>query len=83
MNERFQLSAHAFDMMQEREIPEDWILTVLNEPESVEAGDEGNIHYFGSISEFSGRVLHIVVNPDLNPQRIVTLFFDRRRRRSQ
>jgi len=30
------------------------------------------------IKEASGRVLHIVVNSDVHPNRIVTVFFDRR-----
>ena len=81
MRERFVLSIHALDVMEEREIPEEWVWSALNEAESIEADDEGNVHYFQSIPEFDGRVLHIVVNPDTNPQKIVTLFFDRRRRR--
>ena len=36
------------------------------------------MHYTKVIKEASGRVLHIVVNSDVHPTRIVTVFFDRR-----
>ena len=83
MNDRFVPSIHALDVMEEREILGQWLQLTLHEPDSVEADEEGNIHYFRAIPEFEGRVLHVVVNPDTNPQKIVTLFFDRRRRRRQ
>jgi hypothetical protein len=41
-------------------------------------GDDGNIHYIKAIKERNNRILHIVVNPNFQPNRIVTLFFDRR-----
>jgi predicted esterase YcpF (UPF0227 family) len=31
-----------------------------------------------AIAEKENRVLHVVVNPAVSPQRIVTVFFDRR-----
>ncbi len=36
------------------------------------------MHYTKAIREKDRRVLHIVVNVNVQPNRIVTLFFDRR-----
>jgi hypothetical protein len=41
-------------------------------------GKDGNMHYTKPIRERDGRVLRVVINPYVDPQRIVTLFFDRR-----
>jgi hypothetical protein len=38
----------------------------------------GNIHHIKAIPEHGGRFLRVVVNPHVQPGRIVTLFFDRR-----
>lgn len=47
-------------------------------PEKVEICEDGNTHYFRRIEEFENRFLHVVVNEEINPKRVVTLFFDRR-----
>ncbi len=41
-------------------------------------GSDGNMHYSGAIEERGGKILHVVVNSAIQPNRIVTLFFDRR-----
>jgi hypothetical protein len=38
------------------------------------------MHYIKTIGERDGQSLHVVVNTDIHPNRIVTLFFDRRPR---
>jgi hypothetical protein len=70
------LSKHAVDMMKERNIIKVWIDLTLNEPDWVEDRTDGNKHYFKEIIDYGSRYLHIVVNCGLNPNRIVTLFFD-------
>ena len=55
----------------------------LISPERKEMDEEGNTHYFGAIPEYSGRILHVIVNPATEAPKIVTLFFDRRARRSR
>ena len=77
-----ELSGHARDMLRERDILEEWWQTTLTSPEREETDEEGNIHYFKAIPEYGGRVLHVVVNPNTDPHKVVTLFFDRRHRRS-
>jgi len=65
-------------MLQERDIPEDWMWRAIYEPDRTEAGADGNIHHIKAIPEHGGRFLRVVVNPHVQPKRIVTLFFDRR-----
>ena len=69
-------------MLRERGISEEWMQTTLTSAERDETDEEGNIHYFRAIPEYEGRVLHVVVNPNTDPRKVVTLFFDRRSRRS-
>jgi len=73
-------SKHTSEMMEERKITEDWVWRVLNEPENIFTGEDGNSHFAKAITEKENRVLHVVVNPAVSPKRIVTVFFDRRLR---
>lgn len=76
----FEFSTHAKDMLIERNISEEWVWRVLNHPDKKQMGDDGNMHYTKRIKERSGQVLHVVINPNYQPNRIVTFFFDRRLR---
>jgi len=73
-----ELSMHAQDMLRERDIPEEWMWRAIDTPDRVEVGVDNNKHYMKSIPEHGGRFLHVVVNHHLRPNRVVTLFFDRR-----
>jgi hypothetical protein len=73
-------TTHARDMLKEREIPEQWVMTAISEPDEKNMESDGNAHYFKTLPERDNRVLHIVVNETVEPNRIVTLFLDRRRR---
>lgn len=77
----FKLSAHTQDMLKERNIPEEWVRRTLDKPDWENIGEDNNIHYFKSIIEHEGRILHIVVNPHVLPKKVVTVFFDRKARR--
>jgi hypothetical protein len=74
----FEFSSHAREMLNERSISEDWVWRALNSPDKKHMGDDGNMHYSKAIKERDGRVLHVVISPNFQPNRIVTLFFDRR-----
>lgn len=76
----YEFSEHAFDMLKERNIKEAWVKLAMEIPEKRE-GHGGIVHYVRAIEEYGGRYLRVVVNSDVKPQRIVTLFFDRRLRR--
>jgi hypothetical protein len=70
-------------MLKEREIPEEWVWRTIDKPEWENIGKDNNIHYFKSITEHGGRILHVVVNPHVLPKKIVTVFFDRKARRQK
>ena len=74
---------HAQDMLKERDILEKWVLQTIKAPDEKISGDDGNMHYFKSIPERGNRVLHVVVNESVEPNRIVTLFLDKRARRTK
>jgi len=77
------LSEHAKDMLKERGISEEWVRRTVNSPELEETGKDNNVHYYKSIPEYGERMLHVVVNPNVIPKRILTTFFDRRARRGK
>jgi len=79
----FEFTSHAKDMLREREIPEEWVWRAINSPDKIETRVDNNMHYIKAIPECEGRFLRIVVNPHIEPKRIVTAFFDRRLRRKK
>lgn len=79
---KYELSEHARDMLKERGIKETWVKTVIEEYEKRVFMEDGTVHYIRSIEQHGGRYLRVVVNPDVIPQRVVTVFFDRRIGRS-
>ena len=75
----FEFSAHAREMLKERNIPEKWVRRTIDAPDrSGMSFHDNNMHFTKAIRERGGQVLHIVVNPNVHPNRIVTVFFDRR-----
>ena len=76
-----ELSKHALDMLKERKIHEEWIWMALENQDWKETKVDGNIHYFKSIPEHDNRLLHVIVNQNVLPNRVVTVFFDRKARR--
>jgi hypothetical protein len=73
-----EFSKHAKFVLGRRQIREEWVWRVMNTPDKKRRGADGNMHYAKTIRERNGRVLHVVVNTDVQPNRIVSLFFDRR-----
>ena len=65
-------------MLAERNILEEWVWRTINAQARRRKGADDNMHYTKAIKERAGRVLHVVVNPNVQPNRIVTVFFDRR-----
>ena len=78
--EGFELSEHAHNQMQERNVKQSWLDETLSAPERILplADPHGNTHYLRRIKDFGDRWLRVVVNPNAEPKRIVTIFFDRR-----
>lgn len=74
----FSFTTHAKYMLEERKISEEWVWRTIENPQRKKKGKDGNMHYTKPIRERDGRVLHVVINLSVDPQRIVTVFFDRR-----
>jgi Domain of unknown function (DUF4258) len=77
-----QFTDHAGDMLHERNIPEGWVRRTIDSPDRTVLGADGNLHYIKAVPEHEGRFLRVIVNPHVTPNRVVTIFFDRRLRRS-
>ena len=83
MDQDIDFSQHAKDMLIERNILEDWVLRTIHSFDNKQIGADNNMHYSREIKEMGNRVLHVVVNPHVQPNRVVTVFFDRRLRRKK
>jgi hypothetical protein len=57
----------------------EWLERVLNEPVLCQSdpADVSLERRYRPIPEFEGRVLRVVVNPSVEPIRVVSVFFDR------
>ncbi|MBI5650071.1 MAG: DUF4258 domain-containing protein [Chloroflexi bacterium] len=71
---------HAKGVLTERNILADWVWQTLAAPSQRQIGNDGNIHYLKPIENYDNRVLRVVVNERVRPNRIITVFFDRRMR---
>ena len=76
----YELTQHARDVLEEREISIEWLDRALANPELIErdATDPELENRFAKIAEFGNRVLRVVVNTRVVPARIVSVYFDRR-----
>lgn len=76
------LTARARDVCQERAIPVEWAERTIIGPDILEADlhRPGTLNAFRSIPEHGGRILRVVYVADSESFRVVTAFFDRRRK---
>ena len=72
------LSSHASEMLVERSIREDGVWQTINAPNKTWRGPDGNFHYAKQVSEKRNSILHVIVDDEKDPQRVVTVLFDRR-----
>lgn len=75
----YELTRHARKALEEREIPVAWMERALSNPELVlpDPTDEVLERRYRRIPEFGGRVLRVAVNTAVEPNRVVSVFFDR------
>ena len=78
-----EFSKHFNQMLEERNIRRDWVDQALEIPDDVEDVEDGTRHYIKQIHEYGNRWLRVVINVQVNPNRAVTAFFDRRLRRTR
>lgn len=78
----YTLTEHARKVLAERHIPVEWLERALHEPvlRKPEPNDASLERRYCPITEFNGRVLRVVVNTSVEPERVVSVFFDRRMR---
>ncbi len=75
----YELTQHARDVLAERQLPVEWPERALREPElgqpdPTEATLERR---YRQIPERGNRVLRVVVNTTVAPERVVSVYFDR------
>jgi len=75
----YTLTEHAKRVLAEREIPIEWLEHALREPAFSEPDPEDASleRRYRPIPECKGRVLRVVINPSVEPVRVVSVFFDR------
>ena len=75
----FVLSKHAGVSAEEREIPLEWIRQTLEEPDLREADrrESGVELFYARIAACGNRVLKVVVNVQVDPWRVMSVYFDR------
>ncbi|RKX93773.1 MAG: DUF4258 domain-containing protein [Spirochaetes bacterium] len=67
-------SRHFLEMLNERNIDEKWVNITENH-------DDGTQHFIKQIQECDNKWLRVIVNIIVDPNREVTVFFDRRLRK--
>lgn len=75
----YELTQHARDVLTERNIPVEWLERALGEPEWKQADpkDATLERRYRKIPEHENRVLRVVVNTTVAPERVVSVYFDR------
>ncbi len=76
---KYELTAHACESIRKRNIRREWLEQVMENPQLIETDpmDSELEHRLGKIDEFDDRVLRVIINPNNDPIRVITLFFDR------
>jgi len=73
---KFKLSVHAKDVMDNRNIAEEWVVAVLDNPFVVIEIAKDEIHVYGTVKEYDERCLKVVVNP--LKSLVIATYFDRK-----
>jgi hypothetical protein len=78
----YKLTKHARDAMNKRKISAEWLERTLSVPKMIQpdAVDPELEHRLAAIPENENRVLRVIVNTQTNPERVVTMYFDRNMR---
>ena len=75
----FELTHHAQKVLEERQIPVEWLERTLNLPElrQPDPKDATVERRFRRIPEYGGRVLRVAVTTAVEANQVVSVFFDR------
>ena len=76
---KYRKTKHAEKVLNERNISDEWLERVLENPELTEPDeiDPELEHRLGKIEEFGNRVLRVIINVRRRPVLIITAYFDR------
>jgi hypothetical protein len=76
---KYELTQHAKDVLAERQIPVEWVERALAGPELKlpDPTDATLERRYRKIPEHANRVLRVVVNTTVAPERVVSVYFDR------
>jgi len=76
----YELTQHAKDVLAERQIPVEWVERALSAPELKlpDPTDATLERRYRKIPEHEDRVLRVVVNTTVAPERVVSVYFDRK-----
>ena len=76
---RYKLTQHAQDALMKRGIPLEWLERALFFPQKREPDllDPELEHRLLMIAEHGQRVLRVIVNKEVTPERVITAYFDR------
>jgi len=73
---KFKFSVHAKDVMENRNIVEEWVNAIVESPAvTIEIADN-EVHLYGIVDAYGGRCLKVVINP--LKHLIITTYFDRK-----
>ena len=77
---KFELTKHAKKALAEREISLEWVERTFAMPELTQPDPNDVLveRRYRRIPEFGGRVLRVAVNTAVEPNRVVSVFFDRK-----
>lgn len=77
---KFKLTKHAQKVLEEREILVEWLERTISAPELVlpDPHDSTVERRYRRIPEFGERVLRVAVNTIVEPNDVVSVFFDRK-----
>lgn len=78
-----EFTKHFKSMLEERFIQQEWVGRAINEAEEVEEHEDGTRHFLRRIEEHGNRWLRVVINIQVQPNKAVTAFFNRRLRGKQ
>ena len=67
-------------MLRERSVLREWVDQAVKEPDRVYEPGDGTKHFIKQVPENGNRWLRVIVNTVENPNKFITVFFDRRLR---
>ena len=78
-----EFTKHFNQMLNERMIRQEWADQTMKSADRIENREDGTRHFIKQIPEHGNRWLRVIVNVSVEPNRVITAFFDRSLRRTK